>query len=170
MDNLIEITEGNKSFIIKKYDTLKTLLTYDRILALSTSTWKTLLERKNGECALDSLKTVLKAKIKQYDTSKAVNGFIYNDKEYWFDKATRVGLQNLVNSNPEYISLVLEDQIVELSNDKAKEFLSQLEVYAGNCFVNTSKHLLAIKELKTVGDVVNYDYTSGYPNKIELNG
>jgi hypothetical protein len=44
-----------------------------------------------------------------------------------------------------------------------------LEVYAGKCFVNTTQHLLAIKELRTVEDVVNYDYTSGYPNKITLN-
>jgi len=26
-----------------------------------------------------------------------------------------------------------------------------------------------IKELRTVEDVVNYDYTSGYPDKITLN-
>ena len=33
----------------------------------------------------------------------------------------------------------------------------------------TTKHLQAIKELKTVEDVVNYNYTSGYPDKITLN-
>lgn len=62
-------------------------------------------------------------------------------KSIGWDKATRVGLRNLVDSNPEEVSIVLGDKIIEMPVDKAKDFLSQLEVYAGKCFVTTTKHL-----------------------------
>ena len=51
----------------------------------------------------------------------------------------------------------------------AKDFLSQLEVDAGKCFVTPTKQLQVRKELRTVEYVVNYDYTSGNTDKITLN-
>jgi hypothetical protein len=64
----------------------------------------------------------------------------------------------------------LEDEIIELPVDIANKFLKELEVYAGKCYLNTQKHLIAIKSLETLEDMINYDYTSGYPEKIVLNG
>ena len=112
---------------------------------------------------------VLEAVIREYDKSPNVNSFYYNNKEYWLDKATRVGLQSLASYGSDNMSLVLGDEIVKLSIDKIKEFLAQLEIYAGKCYINTARHLLAIKKLRTVEDIIKYDYTSGYPDKITLN-
>lgn len=168
IDSFIKITYENRPYIIYKGDSLKTLLTHTELLTLPLSIWKTLLERKDGVCFYNTLYKVLEAEIKYYDTSSNVNGFYYDGKEYWYSKDTRVGLQNLVNSSTEDITLVLGDNFVELSADKAKQFLQKLEVYAGKCYINTKKHLQAIKNLKTVDDLINYDYTTGYPSKITL--
>lgn len=168
IDDFIKITHENRSYIIYKGDTLQTLLTHTELVVLPMSVWRIILERKDGIVFYNTLYRILIAKIKQYDKSSNVNGFYYNEKEYWYDKNTRVGLQTLVNSSTEDVTLILGDNFVELSIDKAKQFLQQLEVYAGKCYLNTQKHLQAIKSLKTIEDLINYDYTVGYPSKITL--
>ena len=45
----------------------------------------------------------------------------------------------------------------------------ELEVYAGKCFTTTAQHLQNIKQLDTIEDLLKYDYTAKYPNKIILN-
>lgn len=115
------------------------------------------------------LKQILETKIKLYDTSENVNGFIINGGSFWLDKETRVGLMHLVNCSENNVQLVLGDQILTIPVDIAKVFLSKLEVYAGQCYLQTQKHLLAIKDLHTIEDIINYDYTKGYPEKITFN-
>lgn len=112
---------------------------------------------------------ILQEKIKLYDTSDEVNSFLINGNKFWLDKNTRVGLMHLANCSTDNIQLVLGDQVLTIPVDVAKNFLQQLEVYAGQCYLQTQKHLLAIKELKTVEDIINYDYTKGYPEKIIFN-
>ena len=113
-------------------------------------------------------KNILKAKINLYDKSERVNSFIFQEKSLWLDKATRVGLMHLANCSTEDIQLILGDQILTFSPDFVKEFLTKLEVYAGKCYVQTQKHLIAVDTLKTPEEVINYDYTTGYPEKIVL--
>ena len=75
---------------------------------------------------------------------------------------------HLANCSTEDVQLVLGDQILTFSPDFIKEFLAKLEVYAGKCYVQTQKHLIAIDSLKTPEEIINYDYTTGYPEKIVL--
>lgn len=113
-------------------------------------------------------KNILKAKINLYDKSERVNSFVFKEKNLWLDKATRVGLMHLANCSTEDVQLILGDQILTFSPDFVKEFLTRLEVYAGKCYVQTQKHLIAVDALKTPEEVINYDYTTGYPEKIVL--
>lgn len=168
-ENFIRIDYENRLYIINRGESLKSLLTHEELLTLPLSIWKNIFEQKDGICYFKLMIRVLEAEIKAYDTSSNVNSFYYKGKEYWLDKATRVGLQNLANCSSGPLSLLLGDEIIELELDKAKQFLSDLEIYAGKCFVNTNKHLIAIKSLKTIEDIINYNYTSGYPDKITLN-
>ena len=131
--------------------------------------WSEILIAREGVLNFFSLKNILKKSIIYYDTSKYVNSFYYQDKQYWLSKDIRIGLLRLIDSGAEQITLQLNDNYLIISPDKLKEFLNQLEVYAGKCFATTASHLQNLKQLSTVQDLLNYDYTVKYPNKITLN-
>lgn len=133
------------------------------------SVWNELLIKKDGHTSEFALREILKKQISDYDISDNVNSFIIGGQNYWLDKATRVGLQQLVNSSENEVSLVLFDQVLTIPKDSASGLLAQLEVYAGQCYLQTAKHQLAIKELQTIDDLISYDYTKGYPDKLTFN-
>lgn len=132
--------------------------------------WSEILTMREGVLNFLSLRTILKKSIAYYDTSKYVNSFYYQDKQYWLSKDIRIGLFRLIDSGAKQITLQLNDNYLIISPDKLKEFLNQLEVYAGKCFATTAEHLQNIKQFSTIEELLNYDYTAKYPNKIILNG
>lgn len=148
---------------------IEELITLEELKSLDLKNWDSLLTSLWGKTLYKHIIKVLKSKIEQYDSSEEVNSFLINGNKFWLDKATRVGLMHLANCSKDNIQLVLGDKILTIPVDKAKDFLAQLEVYAGQCYLQTQKHLLAIKELKTIEDIINYDYTKGYPEKITFN-
>lgn len=109
---------------------------------------------------------VLLKKVEQYDKSNNVNSFIVNGMNFWLDKNTRVGLAHLADCTEGTMQLVLGGTILEIESSVVKDILAQIERYAAQCYLQTQKHLIAIKELKTVEDIINYDYTKGYPEKL----
>lgn len=110
---------------------------------------------------------LLSEKIKIYDSSDEVNSFFLNDQKLWLDKATRVGLMHLVNCSDDFVKVALGDQVLTFSIEDAKTFLIKLERYASQCYLVTQQHLSAAKQL-TGEEALNYDYTTGYPDKIKL--
>ena len=131
--------------------------------------WSEILIAREGVLNFFSLKNILKKSIVYYDNSKYVNSFYYQDKQYWLSKDIRIGLFRLIDSGAEQITLQLNDNYLIISSDKLKEFLNQLEVYAGKCFSITAEHLQNIKQLSTIEELLKYDYTAKYPNKVILN-
>ena len=53
--------------------------------------------------------------------------------------------------------------------DLAITLLSQLELYALECFNKTAEHKRNVGSLKSVSEIAEYDYTVGYPEKLNLN-
>lgn len=131
--------------------------------------WSEILIAREGVLNFFSLKTILKKSIVYYDTSKYINSFYYQDKQYWLSKDIRVGLFRLIDSGAKQITLQLNDNYLIISSNKLREFLNQLEIYAGKCFAVTAEHLQNMKQLNTTEELLNYDYTAKYPNKIILN-
>lgn len=163
------VSLNNQNYFINRDSTIESLLDNKSLYSLSIKDWETLLRQKDGIVFPKTLKKILLHKIEQYDTSENVNSFIINGESFWLDKNTRVGLMHLANCSEDSVQLVLKDRILTIPVDVAKYFLSQLEVYAGKCYLQTQKHLLAINDLHTVEDIINYDYTKGYPDKITFN-
>ena len=164
----MEFKYNNISYWIADKDSLTDMLNRKDLISFPLSVWKQLLEKKYHHVNTSTLSTILEAQIKNYDTSDEVNSFLINGDKFWLDKATRVGLMHLANCSSDDLQLVLGDQVLTIAVDTAKAFLAQLEVYAGQCYLQTQKHLLAINELKTIEDIINYDYTKGYPDKISF--
>ena len=110
------------------------------------------------------------SKINQYDKSSQVNCVTINGIHTWFDKATRVGLRNSTNVlkklGNETTSLWVNNKEITIKCDQLTDMLDKLEVYALNCFDITSKHKRNVYQLSTIEEIENYDYTSGYPEKL----
>ena len=119
----------------------------------------------------NAIKTKLE-EITKYDVSSAVNGFYYQDNEYWLDKATRVGLMNstrILKENGQTITtLWFNNKCLTLSVDDVIDKLSALEQYALSCYNVTASHKNAVQALTTIEEVNEYDITQGYPTKLDL--
>lgn len=115
-----------------------------------------------------NVKEILLQKIKLYRKSSNVHSFLYEGKEYWLDKDDRTSLWNLSNSSLGNIEFIVGDNLVNMNSIKLKAFLLKLEIYAYKCYVNEFKHLRSAKDLLSLEDIINYDYTTGYPDKITL--
>ena len=53
--------------------------------------------------------------------------------------------------------------------DLAIQLLSALELYALECYNKTAEHKANVGKLMSIEDVEAYDYTTGYPDKLNLN-
>lgn len=110
--------------------------------------------------------------IDKYDTSPSVNGFMLNGLRVWLKKDTRVGLMNSTQiakgMGKTTTTLWFGGMEIEVNCDKAIGLLSALEMYALECFNVTAAHKKAVAELNTVEEVLEYDYTKGYPEQLRM--
>lgn len=110
--------------------------------------------------------------IDSYDCSKEVNSFYLNGVQVWLDKATRVGLMNSLTIEKEcgkqISTLWFENTKLDINTDAAIQMLSALELYALECYNKTAEHKVAVQALESIEEVENYDYTVGYPDKLNL--
>ena len=122
--------------------------------------------------ALDVTKEEAIEQITEYDQSEDVNSFTLQGKAMWLPKETRVGLVNSVtiekNTGKETTVLWFGGEKYELPVDTALQMLSALELYALECYNVTAAHKAAVNALESVEDVVAYDYTQGYPEKLNF--
>lgn len=130
--------------------------------------WKTATANRG----LARAKREVLKQIEAYDTSSAVNSFVLNGAVVWLDKATRVGLMNSTTiakaMGQATTTLWLGGTKLEVGCDMAIQLLSALEMYALECFNVTAAHKKAVAELTDIGEVLSYDYTKGYPEKLTM--
>ena len=121
---------------------------------------------------LDVIKEEAIEQITEYDQSEDVNSFTLQGKTMWLPKETRVGLVNSItiekNAGKETTVLWFGGEKYELPVDTALQMLSALELYALECYNVTAAHKAAVNALESVEDVVAYDYTQGYPEKLNF--
>lgn len=121
------------------------------------------------------IKEYLLKKITAYDSSEEVNRFYIGEYPTWLDKATRVGLKLRFDAefarglesttlwqNGISFSLPLVGEV------NAFEMLKTIELYASACYDNTQKHMSIVKTLTTIDEMIDYDYTAGYPEKLRF--
>lgn len=122
--------------------------------------------------ALTVAKEKKMAEIAAYDSSSAVNSFTINDIEVWLDKETRAGLKlrfeaEMVMGKTE-TTLWYEGIQFKLTLEQAIQMLYAIEVYASTCYDNTQRHYSLISISEDLDYVINYDYTTGYPEKLKF--
>lgn len=122
--------------------------------------------------AIDLMKDQVLKEITEYDISDSVNSFYLNGEEVWLDKDTRVGLMNSTNiqkaAGVEETTLWLGTTPITINCDLAIQMLGALEIYALACFNKTAEHKKNILALETIDELWQYDYTTGYPEKLNF--
>ena len=114
--------------------------------------------------------------IERHDSSPEVNKCYIktagNELSYWANKSERSSLKSAVNDciimNRNTYRLDLRDLglSVDIDCNKLLEMLSALEVYAIDCYNKTTDHIFNVNGLTTIEEIENYDYRSGYPEKL----
>lgn len=121
---------------------------------------------------VESAKSKAIRRINMYDSSSSVNEFYVSDMPIWLDKATRVGLKLRFESEMAMgmttTSLWYEDHKFELETENAIKMLFAIELYASACYDNTQNHIANVKALETIEEIEQYDYTTGYPEKLRF--
>lgn len=121
---------------------------------------------------LSALKDKVIGYITKYDNGDNVNAFFVSGQKVWLDKDTRAGLMLRFNAEKSSgkieTTLWLGTQSITLGIDKAIQMLYAIEVYASACFDNTAKHKANVMALDSIEEVMSYDYTTGYPEKLSF--
>lgn len=110
--------------------------------------------------------------IKIYDESNSVNEFFIQGLSVWLDKNTRVGLRLRFESEKvlgyETTTLWYDNNQFTLNLLDAISMLYAIEIYASQCYDNTQLHLYNVSKLETIEEIEFYDYTKGYPEKLNF--
>ena len=162
---MIQFTYNNITYNVANHATIADRLKQRELLELPLEGWKELLTLVNGKVDEESLRQVLIGKVKNIDNSKE---FEYKGKKLWWDKSTRAGLLNLANSSTDNVAILIGDDIISFNLESLKDLLAQLEVYSSKCLIVTHKHIKAIEKLQTFEDILKYNYTLGYPDKVVI--
>lgn len=127
---------------------------------------------KTEDEVIAELKVLKIDEITKYDTSSNVNVFSLNGVDVWLDRDTRVSLMNSTtiakNMGQENTILWFGTVKITVKCDQAIQLLSALEMYALSCFNKTAEHKKNVEALSTINEIVSYDYTVGYPEKLNL--
>ena len=122
--------------------------------------------------ALPAIKEYRIKQIEAYDSSSAVNEFIYDNVPMWLDKDTRAGLKMRFEAEEtageESTTLWYGTQSFTLSVADAKNMLNALEVYASQCYDKTAEHKATVSAMKNADKVIDFDITAGYPEKLSF--
>lgn len=122
---------------------------------------------------MEAAKKGLRDKIIAYDSSEAVNSFSFGGVTMWLDKATRVGLKLRFEAElalgKETTTLWLNGMnfTLPLSGEgSAMNVLTALELYASASYDVTQMHIARVTQMTTAEEILGYDWTSGYPEKL----
>ena len=140
----------------------------DLISELDMNTLPETLHGVLGVYPIHLYQPILLKKIEMFDRSSEVNSFIYKGNKYWLDKQQRSCMKTVAESGLSEIEIIIGNDSLLLSAEQVKQFIINLEAYAYKCYITTNKHLHTAKSLIKLEDIINYDYTTGYPDKITL--
>lgn len=109
----------------------------------------------------------------EFDKSRIINNFTLDGDNIWFPVDLRVKLMNgsqiLKNMGEQYITFWYNDKNYNINIIFAIQILNELEKYALQCYNKTQQHKVLINNLNSKKDIIDYDYTIGYPKQLNFN-
>lgn len=112
------------------------------------------------------------AEIKEYDNSDAVNSFKLNGISVWINREDRIGTRRAIEldiaSGKTESEIWLNGFKLIVNSELALKLLDAVGHYAYSAYNVTQSHIFAVKNLTSINEVEKYDYTKGYPQKLDL--
>lgn len=122
------------------------------------------------ERTLEQAKAEKTAEIERFD--ETTNEFSINGFSMWLDSDRRRELSARLDTEEAAgrttTNLPFELHTFTMPISTMRELLQRLNLYAIDCFDVTQSHKIKVAEMTTVEEVMNYDYKTGYPNKLEF--
>lgn len=126
----------------------------------------------NKDGALASAKESTTEEIAAYDKSSKVNGFVVNGTERWLESEERRSISYstkiLKEKGEENVDIWFGEDKITTTCDKAIKMLDDVEVYAKKTNSVTRQHIVDVMSLGKVEDVLTYDITADYPEKLNI--
>lgn len=112
------------------------------------------------------------AEIEEYDSSSDVEEFTINGSPMWLGHE----LRQQIRTSAEAYQAMGAEQMTKVFGGVEYTFplstwvqmLNALEVYAAEALNTTERHKAAVQAMTRRKDVEDYDYTTGYPTKLEF--
>ena len=108
--------------------------------------------------------------IETYDSSDAVEQFTINDVPMWLGHELR---QQIRTGADAYNAMGYETMTKVFNGEEFTfpitvwiQMLNALEVYAAEALNTTERHKNNVMQLNNIQEVIDYDYTTGYPLKL----
>ena len=125
------------------------------------------------ERTLEDAKREMIDKITQYDNSEAVNSFTIGNAVMWLNVEERQQLATQIQANEgigrENMTKWFNGISYTFPLTAWKQMLTALEVYAGDALNVTESHKHNVDLLETIEAVDNYNFMTGYPEKLSFN-
>ena len=110
------------------------------------------------------------AQIEAYDASPSVEQFTVNDIPMWLGHELRQQIRTSAiayrASGYTQMTKVFGGAEFTFDIDVWIQMLNALEVYAAEALNTTERHKNNVNLMDNIQDVINYDYTEGYPTKL----
>lgn len=130
------------------------------------------VQDESKEKTLADYKAEKLAELDTYDSSDTINSFTIGGKEIWLDAQTRqqlkVSLDAYTAMNINTVTKWYDGIKYTFPLSNWYSMLVAVEIYASECLNVTEQHRKNIESLETIEDVLNYDYTTDYPNKLNF--
>ena len=121
------------------------------------------------ERTLDEAKKEMIKKINKYDASNDVCGFYLNNNLMWLNMNQRANALLTLNSARSLGLATVPYLGIDFPVEDGIHAIDLLNIYAAQITAVTEEHKKNVNMLQKIADVDAYDYTTGYPQRLEFN-
>lgn len=108
--------------------------------------------------------------IENYDASPNVEQFTINGTPMWLNHEVRQQIKTSVEAyivtGAQTVTKIFDGVEYTFPCETWLQMLAALEVYAAEALNATERHKINVSKLNNIQDVIDYDYTTGYPTKL----
>lgn len=105
--------------------------------------------------------------IENYDASHNVEQFTINGTPMWLNHEVRQQIKTSVEAyiatGKETVTKIFDGVEYTFPCETWLQMLAALEVYAAEALNTTERHKINVNAMDNIQDVIDYDYTTGYP-------